>query len=77
MGGTVFMRTLLAWWRKRQLRLAQEKHAYWKAHAAALAKSVNENTGYGGNPWNRGCLHKACGLEAKYMERVECLMREQ
>lgn len=72
---TVLMKKILSWWRRRQIRKAQEAYAQWKARKETLIAVINA----GRDPFSRKTddVVEAAGEEAKYMERVEELMRLQ
>jgi len=71
------IQTLGRWWRQRQLRLAQEKYAQWKAkHEEWLRQLKEADISFQLNPYNRHCAISAAGKMAKYAERVECLLRQ-
>lgn len=73
--------SILVEWKKWRLRRAKENYAKWKArHEAANSQMQlairNGDMGYVFNPYNRSKIVTAAGEEAKYLERVEELMRQ-
>lgn len=70
----------LKYLKARRLRIAREKHAYWKAKREALAeppeKSEFEKMMGMSNPWHTEKVAEAAAKEAQFMERVETLLRE-
>lgn len=70
------MKWIRKWWRARQLRVAQEKYAMWKAKHLEYERQLVQDMAFGHNPYNRNRAIHAAGEEAKYMERVEVLMRQ-
>lgn len=61
------VKTLLAWWKRRRLRIASEQHAKYKA----LAECLKEQRYYYSPE-----IAAAEGEAARYAERVEYLLRE-
>lgn len=68
------MKRILKWWRRRRLHSAQEKYAMCKARRESLEKNVVSFFLF---DHERHRLADAAAEEARYMERVEQLMREQ
>jgi len=64
---------------RRNVRLAkaQEDYAYWKGKREAMEKSMKISHGYATTPFNLDRYNHISGKEAKYLERVERLIREQ
>lgn len=71
------MKFLIKLWKKRQLRKAQERYAYWKARQEAYAITFNCSPSFRTNSYNHNKYIEARVTEAKYLERVEILMMEQ
>ena len=67
------MKRIALWIRNRRLRQAREAYAYWKAKKEAVME-VCKMTGM--SQYDENKYVKSAAEEAKYVERVECLLRE-
>jgi len=69
------------WLKARQLRKAREDYAYWKAKRESLEGEGSDKSAmtqiFGMDFFTRRDHMEAAANEAKFMERVETLMREQ
>jgi hypothetical protein len=71
------IKQLITGYKRWRLRRAMENHALWKARYAELERQLKEgDASYRCNSYNRNQAIRASGLEAKYAERVEILIRE-
>jgi len=78
----IYIMTWFQFYKRWRLRRAQEQHAYWKARHESLKTEktmISEfEAVFGINSSDkREKIATAAANEAKYMERVESLMREQ
>lgn len=71
---------LIKKWKARRLQEAKEQYAYWKAKHESLERSPENKSKFeqvmGLGYFEQRELTEAAAQEAKYMERVETLMRE-
>lgn len=69
------------WWKARQLQKAREDYAFWKAKRESLESHKHQLSEFeqmmGENSYHREQKALAAANEAKYMERVEILIRQQ
>lgn len=72
---------LIRKWKARKLQEAKEQYAYWKAKHESLAKPHEAKSDFervmGMGFFEQREMTEAAAQEAKYMERVETLIREQ
>lgn len=71
------MKGIINYFRRRGLRKAQERYAYWRGRREILEAHIRSDWYFGHNSHNRDRAIHAAGKEAMFMERVEILMREQ
>lgn len=69
-------RNLIKAWKRRQLRLAREKYAYWKARREALEEGRSVIIYQEQFVKTTDQIAEAAGKEALYMERAEILIQE-
>lgn len=58
-----------------RLRRARENYAKWKARHEEWQRQLDHDSLFAGNAYNRHQTIRAAGQAAKYLERVEHLMR--
>lgn len=49
----------------------------WKAKKEEYRIQISQSPSFACNPYNRNCAINAAGQEARYLERVEILIREE